>query len=129
MTFKYKRNHLRQHLIFSILWFSLGMAGIFMTDQFYWPGFIFIVFALFYLGMYLYKRKNHYLSLENDFIKIHRPFVKPLPIKEITGIDYHAEDYILKTEEKNLTINTAIITSDSRSQLRKELKKIPPNTQ
>jgi len=55
---------------------------------------------------------------------VNGPFGKKLILTEIKRIKKFAGDYILKTDEKELTINTQIIDPNSLAELNAELKKL-----
>ena len=65
--------------------------------------------TLFYLTQYF----NQCLTLENNFIEQNFSFGKKVNISEIKEIKRFAEDYLLKTDQTTLTIDTTIIAGDS----------------
>jgi hypothetical protein len=69
--------------------------------------------------------KNYkYLTIENGIINVNGPFGKKLNLTEIKQIKKFAGDFILKTEKKELTINTQIIDPNSLTELNAELEKL-----
>ena len=77
-----------------------------------------------YLGIYFYQKNYKYLTIENGIIHVNGPFGKKLNLTEIKRIKKFAGDYILKTDKKELTINTQIIEPTSLSELNDELEKL-----
>ena len=67
---------------------------------------------------------NTYRSFTTTIIKINSPFGKKLNLTEIKRIKKFAGDYILKTDKKELTINTQIIDPNSLAELNAELEKL-----
>ena len=83
-----------------------------------------LVISLMYLGTYFYQKNYKYLTIENGIINVNGPFGKKLILTEIKRIKKFAGDYILKTDEKELTINTQIIDPNSLAELNAELEKL-----
>jgi len=78
-----------------------------------------------YVSRNVFFQKNYkYLTIENGIINVNGPFGKKLILTEIKRIKKFAGDYILKTDEKELTINTQIIDPNSLAELNAELKKL-----
>jgi len=77
-----------------------------------------------YLGLYFYQKNYKYLTIENGIINVNGPFGKKLNMTEIKRIKKFAGDYILKTDKKELTINTQIIDPNSLAELNAELEKL-----
>ena len=77
-----------------------------------------------YLGLYFYQKNYKYLTIENGIINVNGPFGKKLNLTEIKRIKKFAGDYILKTDKKELTINTQIIDPNSLAELNAELEKL-----
>jgi hypothetical protein len=64
------------------------------------------------------------VSIENGILTVNGPFGKKLNLNEIKQIKKFAGDYIIKTEKKELTINTQIIDPNSLVELNAELEKL-----
>lgn len=80
--------------------------------------------GIFILILYNYELNKQYLIIENGIIKQNWPFGKKLNLTEIKQIKKFAGDYILKTDKKELTINTQIIDTKSLVDLNAELEKL-----
>ncbi|MEQ8238084.1 MAG: hypothetical protein RIA69_02680, partial [Cyclobacteriaceae bacterium] len=83
----------------------------------------FLISAMYLIG-YAYQRHQQYLTLKNGTIEINTPFGKKMNLAEVKRIKKFAGDYILKTEKKELVINTHIIDPSSLSKLNAELEKL-----
>ncbi|HZW63096.1 MAG TPA: hypothetical protein VFF15_05555, partial [Flavobacteriaceae bacterium] len=102
------------------IWFFLGM----LKESPLWTDYGWLVISAMYFGVYFYQRKYSYFTLGNDTIQIHGLFGKKLPLHEIKRIKKFAGDYILKTEKKELKINTQLIVPHSLKELDDALKKL-----
>jgi hypothetical protein len=89
-----------------------------------WMDYGYLVFGILYLILYFYQKKYQYLTLENGILKINGSFGKKINLTEIKRIKKFAGDYILKTDKKELTINTQIIDPKSLAELNAELEKL-----
>ena len=129
MKIRYTKKRLRANLILGLLWLALSLAkGLFSVfDD--WTDFFFVGMAILYLGQYLIEWQNQYLSIDQDQIKVNYPFGKKIKLSDVNWIKKFAGDYIIKTDEKELTINTQIIDRDSLEDLNKVLSNIslPPD--
>ena len=124
MRIKYKPKHLNINLIFGLIWLVWFFIGVFVKEEPNWTDYGWIVISLMYLGMYFYQKNYNYLTIENGFIKQNWPFGKKMNLNEIKRIRHFAGDYILKSENKELTINIQLIDEESLLELKTELKKL-----
>ncbi len=124
MKIKYKKKRLNHNLIFGILWLTISLLGIFTKDNPYWTDYGFLIISILYLGTYFYEKKNQYLTIKKGQILVNQPFGKKIILAEIKRIKKFAGDYILKTDKKELTINTQIIDPNSLAELNNELEKL-----
>lgn len=123
---KYKKKHLRKHLIFAIGWFVLWLIWASLNEKTKnnWLYFGYLILSILYLVLYLYQKQQQYLTIDNESIKINDLFGEKLYLKEIEQIKKIGDDYILKTNKKSLTINTYIIDPNSLIKLTTELEKL-----
>ena len=124
MKIAYKKRHLNVNLIFGLFWLVLFAVSVYVNAELSWTDYSWLVIALMDLGLHLYQKIYGYLTLENGLIKVNQPFGKQLKLTEIKRIKKFAGDYILKTDQKELTINTQIIAPSSLVKLDEELKKL-----
>ncbi|MDG2274406.1 MAG: hypothetical protein P8L28_00990 [Flavobacteriaceae bacterium] len=111
-------------MILGLVWLIWFFIGVFGKEEPNWTDYGWFFISLMYLGIYYYQKKYNYLSIENGIINVNGPFGKKLNLTEIKWIKKFAGDYILKTDEKELTINTQIINPSSLAELNAELEKL-----
>jgi len=113
---KFNKKKLLPNLIIGIVWSLLAVFGMLENDnRLGWSNIINLIIGIIYLGGYLYNLKNQYLTIENGMIwksEYYKP-KKRLNLKDINWIKKFAGDYTLKTEGKELIINTSLINKDS----------------
>jgi len=123
MKISYKKKHLNINLILGLVWLVWFFVGVFVNEEPNWTDYGWLIISLSYLGLYFYQKHYTYLTIENGMININGPFGKKLNMNDLKQIKKFAGDYILKTDQKELTINTQIIDPNSLAQLDAELKK------
>jgi len=130
MKIKFKKKRLRVNLILGIVWIVLGTLSIVIDDEIRWNDYGYLVVGILYVGHYLYDLKNQYLTIENGTIRKNGLYGnwKKINLNEINWIKKFAGDYTLKTEQKELKINTELIDKESLSELNKILTELnlPP---
>lgn len=124
MTVGYKRRYLNANLIMGLFWLFWFFLGFLTKDELHWMDFGWIVISLIYICLYLYCRQKKYLSIENGMIKENGLFGKKMQLTEIKWIRKFAGDYILKSDNRELKINTQIIDPASLANLNAELEKL-----
>ena len=124
MEIKYKKRHLNVNLISGFFWLIWFLIGVFGKEEPNWTDYGWIFISLMYLGLYFYQKNYKYLTIENGIINVNGPFGKKLNLTEIKRIKKFAGDYIIKTDKKELTINTQIIEPNLLAELNAELKKL-----
>ena len=124
MRIAYKKRHLNINLIFGIVWLIFGLLGVFTKENPYWTDYGYLGISMLYLIIWFYQKQNKYLTIENGIIKINGSFGKKISLTEIKRIKTFAGDYIIKTDNKELTINTQIIDPKSLTALNIELEKL-----
>jgi len=124
MEIKYKKRHLNVNLISGFFWLIWFLIGVFGKEEPNWTDYGWIFISLMYLGLYFYQKNYKYLTIENGIINVNGPFGKKLNLTEIKRIKKFAGDYIIKTDKKELTINTQLIEPNSLAELNAELEKL-----
>jgi len=124
MKIHYKKRQLNFNLIFGIIWFVYFFVQFYFDDKLHWIDYGWILISLTYFGIYFYQKKYKYVSIENGIITVNGPFGKKLNLTKIKRIKKFAGDYIIKTDKKELTINTQIIEPNSLAELNAELEKL-----
>ena len=124
MRIGYKKRHLNINLILGIVWLAIGLLNLNYDRENRWTDYGYIVFGILYLVIYFYQKQNKYIAIENGILKINGSFGKKVNLTEIKRIKKFAGNYIIKTEKKELTINTQIIDPKSLIELNEELEKL-----
>ena len=124
MRIEYKKRHLNIFLILGIVWLAIGLLNLNYDRENRWTDYGYIVFAILYLVIFIYQKQNKYLTIKNGILKINGSFGKKVNLTEIKRIKKFAGDYIIKTDKKELTINTQIIDPKSLTELNEELEKL-----
>ena len=124
MKILYKKKQVKLNLIMGIFWLIYGIVLVVFNEDMNWFDYGWFVFSGIYLIIYFYQKKEKYLTLENGFIKQNWPFGKKMNLNEIKRIRHFAGDYILKSENKELTINIQLIDEESLLELKTELEKL-----
>ena len=124
MRIAYKKRNLNINLILGIVWLIFGLLSLNYNGENNWTDYGYLVFGILYLILYFYQIRNKYMTIENGILKINGSFGKKINLTEIKRIKKFAGDYILKTDKKELTINTQIIDPNSLAELNVELEKL-----
>ena len=124
MRIGYKKKQLKLNLIMGIVWLIYGIIVVIFNEDVNWFKYCWFVFSAIYLIMYFYQKRKKYLTLENGIIKQNWPFGKKMNLNEIKRIRHFAGDYILKSDNKELTIYIQLIDEKSLLELKSELKKL-----
>lgn len=124
MKIKNKKEPLIVYLTAGFFWFMFFNVILFEKEELNWIDYGWIVMSLIYLGIFFYRKKYYYLTIINDNIRVNGPLGKELKLTEIKRIKKFAGDYIIKTDQKEIIINTQIIDSSSLKELDAELEKL-----
>ena len=124
MRIAYQKRNLNIDLILGIVWLIFGLLSLNYNGENNWNDYGYLVFGILYLILYFDQKRNKYLTIENGILKINGSFGKKINLTEIKRIEKFAGDYILKTDKKELTINTQIIDPNSLAELNAELEKL-----
>ncbi len=124
MKIKYKKEPLIVYLSAGFFWFMFFNVIFFEKEELSSLDYGWIVMSLIYLGIFFYQKKYKYITIEDGIIRINGPLGKELKLTEVKRIKKFAGDYIIKTDRKEMTINTQIIDSNSLKELDAELEKL-----
>ena len=119
MKFKYKKKKLVTNLVFGILWVVFSAGSIYLNETPNWINGANLGVALTFLLTYLYQINFQYISIKNGVIKETSLFGTSVRLNEITSIKKFAGDYVIKSKEKEIYINTELIDPDSLLELKK----------
>ena len=128
MVVLYKKSRLTFYKVMILFWMSLAILNLLFNESTSWSFYLMLIISIFSVVSYLYSFFNHYLTIENGILKQNQPYGKRINLKEIKTIKKFAGDYTLKTEQKELKINTELIDKDALSELNKILTELnlPP---
>ena len=124
MKIKHKRRQLKINLITGIFWLFYFIILLNINEKNHWIDYGWILISLMYFINYFYQKKYNYVVIKNGVINVNGPLGKKLNLTEIKRIKKFAGDYIIKTDKKELTINTQIIDPSSLAKLNAELEKL-----
>ncbi len=125
MKIKYNKKHFNIKLFSAIAWGVFGMLNLYVSETLRWNDYGYFCFGLIYLSIYIYEKQTQYICITNGILKINDPiFGKKINLSKLISIKKFAGDYILKTKDKTLEINTQIIEPKSLEQLTKELESL-----
>ncbi|WP_150452660.1 hypothetical protein [Arenibacter lacus] len=123
MKIQHKKSQININLIFGIIWLSYFFIRL-LNDEVHWIDYGWLVISLAYFIYYLYQKKYSYVTIDNGIIIVNGPLGKNLNLIEVKQIKKFAGDYILKSDNKELTINTQLIDPNSLATLNAELEKL-----
>lgn len=112
------------NLALGYMWLVWFLVTYLTSEEISWSEYGLGLFSLIYFGFYFYQRQNKYVTIADGYIQINAPFGKKLNLNEVQRIRKFAGDYILKTDKKELVINTKIVDMDSLKDLDNELQKL-----
>ena len=124
MRIGYKKRNLNINLVLGILWLLIGVLGVGLSDKNRWNDYVTLVFGMAYLVLYYYQKRYKYLIIENETLIKNGPLGKKINLTEIKRIKKFAGDYILKTDKKELTVNTRVMDPELLTKLNTELGKL-----
>tara|TARA_R110002020_G_scaffold20952_2_gene70832 strand:- start:598 stop:978 length:381 start_codon:yes stop_codon:yes gene_type:complete len=121
MTIKYKKKRLNLYLILLVFWTGFLVFNSIYSDFENWTTYLWIGISVMYISMYAYQYVKPYITIKDGQIFSNSPFSKKIKLVDIKEIKKFAGDYILKTEDSELIINTQLIDTHSLSKLDTEL--------
>src|SRR5690625_360918 len=126
MKIRYKKRRVRINLVLALIWLALSIIFLLIAnEENSWIKYGWLIISLGYFALYAYQHYYQYAVLVNGVLKVNDPFVgKKINLSDVKKIRYFAGDYIVKGEDKVLTINTEIIDPDSLIELVAELEKL-----
>jgi hypothetical protein len=126
MKIRLKKNRFYMNLILGLVWTGLGIFSLMEDDNLRWTDYGYFVAGILYIGHYIYDLSEQYLTIENGTIRknVLYGFRKKINLNEIYSIKKFGGDYTLKTETKELKINTELIEEKSLTELNSILGKL-----
>jgi hypothetical protein len=117
MKIRYNKKRQNYNLAFGIVWAIIGLVSISYSEENKIGDYLFLLASILYFGLFFYERTNQYITITENEIKKNTLFGKKINIAEITSIKKIAGDYILKTDNVEMIINTELITEVSFNDL------------
>ena len=126
MKIRFKKKRLYINIILGLVWTILGISRLLEDKELGWLDYGYLVIGVLYTGHFLFDLTNQYLIIENGTIRknVLYGFGKKLNLSEIHWIKNFSGDYTLKTETKELKINTTLIEEESLIELNEILRKL-----
>lgn len=119
MKIRFKKKRLYTNLIIGLIWTVLAIITILVNNKIRSIHHLYLIIGILYLLNYLFELTNQYLTIENGIIQKSGlfGFGKKVNLNEIIWIKKFAGDYILKTANTKLIINTQCMEEKSLDKL------------
>ncbi|WP_417199825.1 hypothetical protein [Bizionia sp.] len=117
LIIKFKSKRLYFNLALGLFWIVSATVSIWELDKIYWLSYVTMLIGVIYIGMSLWEFNNQYLTLTPNIIKENSLFGKKILLKDIIEVKKVFGDYILKTDQKELSINMSLVHDDSKAEL------------
>lgn len=127
MKIRYKRKRNRFYLILIAFWVVLIISSFIFGDFDGWTDYTVVALGVMYSTIYSFNYFNQYLTIENGTIRHNSPFSEKISFSEIKIFKKFAGEYILKTDSKELRIDTNLIDELSLIDLDKALSNLNLN--
>jgi len=123
---RYKRMHLRWKFVFGLFWMILGIISITNNSENYF-NYGYLIVSLLYFGIYLFKIKYQYLTIENGSIILNSIFSQRISFTDLNQIKKKGKNYIIQSEKSELIIDTTLIDKNSLKDLNVVIKNLKKN--
>ncbi|WP_417196766.1 hypothetical protein [Bizionia sp.] len=117
LIIKFKSKRLYFNLALGLFWIVSATVSIWESDKIYWLSYVTMLIGVIYIGISLWEFNNQYLTLTPNIIKENSLFGKKILLKDIIEVKKVFGDYILKTDQKELSINMSLVHDDSKAEL------------
>lgn len=117
LIIKFKSKRVYFNLALGLFWIVSATVSIWESDKIYWLSYVTMLIGVIYIGMSLWEFNNQYLTLTPNIIKENSLFGKKILLKDIIEVKKVFGDYILKTDQKELSINMSLVHDDSKAEL------------
>ncbi|HLF51476.1 hypothetical protein [Flavobacterium sp.] len=112
MEIKYNRKSTRKELIIGILFLAVGLAPILFDERI---SLIPLGGGLAYIINSLYNLKTNYVTVKEGYLK--KKFGGKIYLNNLIEVKKFAGDYILKTKQTQITIDTNLVDKESLKEL------------
>ena len=120
---RYKRMHLRWRFVFGLFWLILGIISITNNSENYF-NYGYLIASLLYFGIYFFKSKYQYLTIEDGSIILNNFFSQRINFADLNQIKKKGKSYILQSEKSEIQIDTRLIDKNSLKDLKVILKNL-----
>lgn len=125
MEISYNKKKSNISLILGIIWILIGTTSIIgNSENDFLSGFLFIGIA--YLAIYFMQRNVPYVLITDEFIQVCNFKKKKIYLKDITEVKYFAGDYIIKSDSKELSIDSNFVEKESLPNLKNAIEELKP---
>ena len=118
--------HLRWKFILGLFWLIIGIISITNNSENYF-NYGYLIASLLYFGIYFFKRKYQYLTIEDGSITLNNIFSQRINFADLNQIKKRGKNYILQSEENEIIIETKLIDKNSLKDLKVILKNLKKN--
>ena len=112
MEIKYNRKSAKNGLIIGILILAVGISSVLFTER---TSILFLVGGLAYIINSIYVLKTNYVTVKDGYLKKNRG--GKIYLDNLIEVKKFAGDYILKTKQTQITIDTNIVDKESLKKL------------
>ena len=116
MKILHNQSKLNRILFLGIGYIIIGLISLATSTELYFSGFALI--GIIYVLQYFYTKNRAYVILLENSIRSNGIFKKEIEIKNVKSIKYFAGDYIIKSAEKEIVIDTNLVDKESQSNLK-----------
>ena len=116
MKILHNQSQLKRIFILGIAYIIIGMLSLATSAKLYLSGFAGI--GIVFIVQYFYLKNRAYIILTENAIISNGIFKKEIDIKKVKSVKYFAGDYIIKSVEKEIVIDTNIVDKESQSHLK-----------
>ena len=104
-----------------VLWFALISCVLIFDVRTSYTSYGWILMGTIYMVIYTNNLLKNYLTIRDNEIVENAFFGKRINLNEVVSFKYLFGDYVLKTDNKELVINTQIIDDQSLALLKERL--------
>jgi hypothetical protein len=112
MEIKYNSKSLKLGFILGIAFLLVGITSVIFSET---PSIFFLVVGITYIIIGIYRSKGNYIIIKDGYLK--KDFGGKIFLKDVTEIKRFAGDYIFKTTQTQVTIDTNVVDKKSLAQL------------
>lgn len=112
MEIKYNSKSIQLGFIIGIAFLVIGITSVIYSEN---PSIFFLVLGITYISIGIYRWKGNYIIVKDGYLK--KNFGGKIFLNDVTEIKKFAGDYIFKTAQTQVTIDTNLVDKKSLPQL------------